>query len=100
MNRLNVTDRQEFNLPTRITMLPAHLHQLKAHGINFVSFTPGTSFDLKSRSGMVAERALLYWLLRYAWGWQRRIRHAGVLKVLQGGAGVDSFRRSVEWALE
>src|SRR5215467_8318333 len=51
VNRLNVTDRQEFNLPTRITLLPLQLHAFKAHGINFVSFTPGTTFDLRSRGG-------------------------------------------------
>jgi superfamily II DNA or RNA helicase len=45
VNRLNVTDRQEFNLPTRITLLPLQMHALKSHGINFVSFTPGTTFD-------------------------------------------------------
>src|SRR5215207_2144976 len=77
VNRLNATERQEFNLPTRITLLPLQLHALKTHGINFVSFTPGTSFDLRSRGGMIQERALIYWLLRYAWGWPKR-RHEGV----------------------
>jgi Helicase conserved C-terminal domain len=94
VNRLNVTEVQEFNLPTRITMLPIHLRQLKEHGINFVSFTPGTSFDLKSRGGMLQERALLYRLLSHAWGWSRK-RHAGVFRVLQGNAALESFRRAV-----
>ena len=49
INRLNVTEHQEFNLPTRITLLPLQLHALKSHGINFVSFTPGTTFDLIAR---------------------------------------------------
>lgn len=96
VNRLNVTGRQEFNLPTRITMLPMHLRQLNDHGINFVSFTPGTSFDLKSRGGMAQERALLYWLLRHAWGWPRK-RHEGVFKVLRGGSSMASFRNTVNW---
>lgn len=96
VNRLNVTGRQEFNLPTRITMLPMYLRQLNAHGINFVSFTPGTSFDLKSRGGMAQERALLYWLLRYAWDWPRK-RHEGVFKVLRGGSSLPRFREAVRW---
>lgn len=96
VNRLNVTGRQEFNLPTRITMLPMHLRQLKDHGINFVSFTPGTSFDLKSSGGMAQERALLYWLLRYAWGWPRK-RHQGVFNVLRVSSSMASFRNTVGW---
>jgi hypothetical protein len=96
VNRLNVTDRQEFNLPTRITLLPLQMHALKSHGINFVSFTPGTTFDLKSRSGVIAERALIYWLLHHAWGW-RRERHVGVFEVLRGSAGLESFRSWVQW---
>jgi hypothetical protein len=97
VNRLNVTGRQEFNLPTRLTMLPVHLHQLNAHGINFVSFTPGTAFDLKSRGGLMEERALIYWLLRYAWGWPKR-RHDGVFRILRGTADLGNFRKAVDWS--
>lgn len=96
VNRLNVTGRQEFNFPTRITMLPLHLRQLKKHGINFVSFTPGTSFNLKSRDGMLPERALLFRLLSYAWDWPAR-RHMGFFKVLRGGATLNSLRNSIGW---
>jgi hypothetical protein len=96
VNRLNVTDHQEFNLPTRITLLPLQLHALKARGINFVSFTPGTTFDLRSRGGTMQERALIYWLLHYAWDWSR-LRHRGVFEVLRGTAALESFRRRVEW---
>ncbi|MCE2752655.1 MAG: hypothetical protein LW720_12290 [Pirellula sp.] len=35
--------------------------------MNFVSFTPGTSFDLKRSGGIAEERALIYWMLRNAW---------------------------------
>ena len=48
--------------------LPLELRHLKAGEINFVSFTPGTSFDFGDSSGRMDERALLYWLLRHAWG--------------------------------
>jgi hypothetical protein len=96
INRLNVTGKEEFNLPTRLTLLPLHLRRLKSHGINFVSFTPGTAFDLKSRGGLAEERALLYRLLQYAWG-KRGLGHVGVFHVLRAGAGLDGFRNRVKW---
>jgi hypothetical protein len=71
------------------------LHALQSHGINFVSFTPGTTFDLRSRGGTMQERALIYWLLRYAWGWRRQ-RHPGVYEVLRGSAGLESFQFCVD----
>lgn len=96
INRLQVGGDEAFNLPTRITLLPLRLHELKTRGVNFISFTPGTSFDLRSRSGIAEERALLYWLLRYVWGWRRRT-HVGVFRVLQGySRTVGAFRRVVE----
>ena len=67
INRLNVTGRDEFNVPTRLTLLPLKLHSIKDRSLNFVSFTPGTTFDLKSRGGVAQERALLFHLVRYAW---------------------------------
>ena len=46
INRLNVTGRKDFAFASRITLLAAHLHNLTKNRLNFVSFTPGTSFDL------------------------------------------------------
>ena len=63
VNRLNVLGEQEFSIATRLTMLPTQVHDLSSRKINFVSFTPGTTFDLKSRSGQVRERAILCRLL-------------------------------------
>lgn len=90
INRLNVTGKSEYNLPTRITLLPLHLRQLKDHGINFVSFTPGTSFNLRSRGGQAQERAVLYRLLQHAWG-KRGLGHRGVMALLEAG-GPQAFR--------
>ena len=48
--RLNVTGQDDFAFPPRITLLPQRLHELNAPDpkgrakVNFVSFTPGTSF--------------------------------------------------------
>ncbi|MFW5997845.1 MAG: helicase, partial [Desulfovermiculus sp.] len=66
INRLNITGRQDFAHAKRITLLPKYLHSLDSK-LNFVSFTPGTSFQLKSSLGTWEERILLYWLLRSAW---------------------------------
>ena len=66
VNRLNVSGQQEFALASRLTFLPMQVQQLARNKVNFVSFTPGTTFDLKSRGGRVEERALIYKMLRGA----------------------------------
>ena len=65
--QLNVLGEEGKALPTRITLLPIKLHDLNRSRINFISFTPGTSFDLKSNLGVAQERVLLYWLLKDIW---------------------------------
>ena len=61
--RLNVLERGGFALASRLTLLPLHVSQLRCQKVNFVSFTPGTALDLKSRAGRVIERALLLKML-------------------------------------
>ena len=68
VRRLNVTGQDDFVLAERITMLPARAKELSRHHINFVSFTPGTSFDLKGGQGNWQERAMLRLMLEKAWG--------------------------------
>ena len=66
--RLYISDKHDFTPPSRLTLLPLHLHGLKdGRRLNFVAFTPGTSFDLKSRRGTGWERALLLRALREHW---------------------------------
>jgi len=66
--RLYIADKHDFTPPSRLTLLPLHLHGLKdGRRLNFVAFTPGTSFDLKSRRGTGWERALLLRALRVHW---------------------------------
>src|SRR5579864_9593631 len=67
IRRLNVTGREDFQLASRITLLPMILKDLRRNRINFISFTPATTFDLRSNMGTVAERAVLFALLRDAW---------------------------------
>lgn len=92
INRLNVTGGQDFEIASRITLLPIFLKDLKHNRINFVSFTPGTSFDLRSGLGKDVERALLYWLLQKAW----RLRGSGSLNVLQGQSQTENFRKLIK----
>jgi len=94
INRLNITDQDDFVLTSRITMLPAQLKDINKNKLNFVSFTPGTSFNLRSTLGIRSERVLLYWLLDQAWGisnWG-----TGPKNVLRGYAGADGFRSKVK----
>jgi len=66
INRLNIMDKK-FSHSSRITLLPLKIKDLNKNEINFISFTPGTSFHLKSGGGIKKERALLYYLLKGEW---------------------------------
>ena len=92
INRLNVTGEANFEIASRITLLPVTIRDLKHRKLNFISFTPGTSFDLKSSLGQMDERALIYWLLTRAW----KIQGKAPLNVLQGNAEAENFRWRVE----
>lgn len=66
LNRLNVLGREALALPTRMTLVPLQMRgqrSLSANKVNFVSLTPGTTFDLRSSTGVAEERALLFHLL-------------------------------------
>jgi hypothetical protein len=90
IRKLNITGQHGLELPTRLTLLATQTHRLQAGAINFISFTPGTAFAMGDPSGRKDERALLYWLLRHAWG-ARRLRHPGVFRLLRGWAGEAHF---------
>ncbi|HQR66225.1 MAG TPA: helicase-related protein [Thermoanaerobaculia bacterium] len=92
IRKLNVTDEEDFSLASRITMLPVHVKDLKSRRINLLTFTPSTSFNLRSNLGTAGERALLYWMLEGAW----TLKGTGPQNVLQGYAGVESFRERVK----
>lgn len=96
IRRLNVTGRGDFNLSSRITLLPLQLRQLNQNGLNFVSFTPGTSFDFGQRTGQAAERALLFRLLEHAWG-RQAMNRSGAYRLMRGGKQLERFRDLVKW---
>lgn len=87
ISRLNVTDQKDFALPSRITLLPTQVHNLKVKKLNFVSFTPGTSFELKSSTGQAEERALLFRLLKGPW----ELRGKAPEHVLRVNVGYNRF---------
>ncbi len=94
INRLRV-GRDRVALDTRLTLLPRHIRELKdsKSRLNFIAFTPSTSFDLKGGLGRSDERALIYLMLRELWDLRSR---AAPLNVLRGNSGIDSFRRRID----
>ena len=96
IQRLNVTGESDFSMATRITLLPLQLHRLNDNGLNFVSFTPGTSFNMASRGGTSQERAVLFQLLRKALG-ADAMEHDGAYRLLRGNKGDAGFRSEVAW---
>jgi hypothetical protein len=89
IQRLNVTGKDDFALASRVTLLPLVLHRLTRNRLNFVSFTPGTSLDLKSTGGIARERALLHRLLSETWG-KSALRTIGARRVFQGDVKNDA----------
>ena len=86
----------EAPLPDRITMLPLHSAHLSEQGLNFFSFTPSTSLDLKSSEGTQRERAMLVLMLRALWGGSAVLGTAA-MRVFQGQVSrVDWFARTVK----
>ncbi len=86
IDRLNVTRGKEIAMASRLTLLPRHSETMHER-LNFISFTPGTSFDLRSKSGIMEERALIYRMLRDGWG----IQKASLRNLLQGDVGINSW---------
>jgi hypothetical protein len=93
VNRLNVTGGSDSAIAERITLLPLYMEKLSDNRINFVSFTPGTSFDLRSSGGTAKERALIYHMLRKGW---RLGDEAGPRNLLQGDVYLKNWRHRIK----
>ncbi|HXS33949.1 MAG TPA: helicase-related protein [Solirubrobacterales bacterium] len=92
LNRLH-PDGDGFTLPSRITLLPLKIEDLKGRKMNFVSFTPGTSLEPRSAMGIAEERALLLRMLREPWEMGDR---RGPRKVFQGTTRtIESFESTL-----
>jgi len=93
VRKLNVTNKQDAAIASRITMLPMEVADLGKSHVNLVSFTPATSLDLKSNLGKAEERALLYWMLKKEW----QLSGAAPKNLFQGYSGLDNFRDLLDW---
>ena len=87
IHRLNVTGVQEFVRPTRLSLLPMQIAGIRKNHVNYVSLTPGTSFDPKSREGKDEERALIHLLLKGELG----VSPAGFRRLLQCRVSDDNW---------
>lgn len=94
INRLNIMDEGGFAFSSRITLLPLQLKELQNNRVNFISFTPGTSFNLRSSTGIVLERLLLYHILKKEWGFGDSVAPKNIF---QGYAGADNFRWWIDY---
>lgn len=95
VRKLNVTGEDAFVKATRLTLLPLEVKDLRKRTINFISFTPGTTFDHGNRGGQKKERRLIFQVLRGHLG----INAKGLARVLQGAAG-DGWFDEVEEPLD
>jgi hypothetical protein len=87
VDRLKLSGLETFAKATRLTLLPLEINNLKQHKVNFISFTPGTTFDSGNRTGRKDERHLIYQMLREIPGLNAR----GLRNALQGAAGEGWF---------
>ena len=99
--RIGGASERSFALATRLTMLATELAPRETgpsfsdSKLNFVSFTPGTSFNMGNSGGQRRERELLFHLL--APHTERRIP---LMNLLQGGVTrSDDWRRGLGKAL-
>ena len=71
LSRLNIVGGAEVKHADRLTLLPKVIRSLREQRINFVSFTPGTSFQVGRSGGAFRERVMLFWMLANCWGMTR-----------------------------
>ena len=96
LSRLNVVGGSEVKHADRLTLLPKVIRNLQDQRINFLSFTPGTSFQVGSSGGAYAERVLLYWMLAKCWG-SRFTAVARWKKFFEGGMHRQNFENQLAW---
>ncbi|NUU18453.1 helicase [Cellulomonas humilata] len=96
LSRLNVVGGSEVKHADRLTLLPKVIRNLREQRVNFVSFTPGTSFKVGNSGGAYAERVLLYWMLADCWGTEvsGRVRWK---KFFEGGMNRGNFQDQLAW---
>ncbi|WP_107771030.1 C-terminal helicase domain-containing protein [Nocardioides sediminis] len=76
----------------RLTLLAQRIDKLKGRKLNFVSFSPGTSFNVGESGGTARERVLLYWMLRSE---LPELKGKHWLRFFRGATRFDNFARQV-----
>lgn len=102
IRRLNVTGQGEIPFSSRLTLLGEHSRRLNREkeaggGVNLVSFTPGTSFDMGHSLGQSRERAMIVIALMALYdldGYER----TATKRLLQGNvATLERFESTISW---
>jgi hypothetical protein len=92
--RLRVGDEAGHDFADRLTLLARRIDELEGRKLNFVSFSPGTSFNVGDSGGKAEERVLLYWMLRSQ---LPQLASEYWLKFFCGGTRLENFRNQVGW---
>lgn len=78
----------------RLTMLPEALKDLRSQKVNFISFTPGTSFQISKSGGLMRERVLLHRMLAFTWGREVLAKPAW-RQFFRGNAELHNYEREL-----
>ncbi len=92
--RLRVGDETGQDFADRLTLLARRIDDLQGRKLNFVSFSPGTSFNVGDSGGKAEERVLLYWMLRSQ---LPQLKSDFWLKFFRGATRLHNFRNQVSW---
>jgi hypothetical protein len=106
LGRLNVTGQKDIIESGRLTLLPTELAKLNAPAapgtrkrVNFISLTPGTSFNVSKAPGQARERAVLFRMFQ-----QLRVfnedRRDDAIELLRAGAHAHNFNWEVKRLVE
>jgi hypothetical protein len=88
-------DMDEGSHADRLTMLPEALKGLKRNKVNFISFTPGTSFNVSESGGKQQERVLLQRMLAKALG-RRVITQRGWIQLFRGSVTFGNYEARLQ----
>ena len=94
LSKLGVGKETSKALATRLTLLVSEMagSGLSQNKVNLVSFTPGTSFNLRSHGGIYEERRILFHLLKDYFP-----TTTGLRNFLQCGVGQRNWANMLRW---
>ncbi|MGY2743424.1 DEAD/DEAH box helicase [Arthrobacter sp. UYCu723] len=106
LGRLNVTGQKDIIESGRLTLLPTELAKLNAPAapgtrkrVNFISLTPGTSFNVGGATGQAKERAVLFRIITQL-GVIGELQHDDAVELLRAGSAPQNFARRVQYMHE